>query len=85
MKLKEFLIKVDSQKALLLSYQLFKLLLKQVDLEDAASREEIAMKFHTVFIPYIVILETKEKPGVKLPKKITNLITYIKIKKLLSK
>lgn len=54
-------------------------------MDDLKAKEQIASKLHTIFVPYIEILEIKEKPNSKLPKKILNLMTYVKIKKILTK
>jgi hypothetical protein len=91
---------VNSQKAVLLSYKLFKIYFRGVDLNDPKGQEEyhfvftvsyhvrVAARLRNVFIPYIQIMElhkTYEKVSDKISPKITKLATYIKIKKLLRK
>lgn len=85
-KLSKFLSKLEPQKAILLSYKLFKIYLKQVDLQNKQTQFEIAKKLHDLFLPYLRLMEIKEvHPNEKTRKMRANLVTYKKIKKLTQK
>jgi len=84
-KLRDFMVSVLPQKAILLTYKLFKIHFKQMDFEDPETTKEAASKLNKVLIPYIRLIEINDKTSSKTIKKLTNLVTYQKIRKLLIK
>jgi len=84
--LAHFLAKLEPQKAILLSYKLFKMHLKQGNLQEVQTQQEIAQKAYICFLPYIDLIEAKEfNIKEKTQKKRNSLMTYQRIKKFVSK